>query len=550
MRIYKAVLRNFKRFEEETFRLEGNVVLAGPNNSGKTTLLQAIYAWSLALARWHELGDFQRRRGGYTKKNIAREQFYSVPLRAFDLLWHDRKYKNNRIEIEVTTDIGNIPMELLSDTDLQIYTRPLGKADQDVLKESKYFPKLAFVPAMSGLEIDEPVLQQPRIDQLLGFGKPGDVLRNLLVQVGHKPDAWKCLAEAIEDIFGYELLVPASDGPIIIAEYRERKNGPKFDVNGAGSGFLQMLMLLAFLCTQKETVLLLDAPDAHLHMILQDTIYSTLRKVAQERDTQLLIATHSRIVINSAEPRELCSLAGHPKRLADNNEKSALIKTLSIPNTDIILAREKGRVIYTEGHTDLAILRAWADALDHKVKDFLQRPLWRPTVYEVRGNAPGVPARNHFRALQTMTDDLLGVEIVDRDGKEGLPTSKLRCEKKLLRLCWARYEIESYLVHPAALARFVRETLGENAPLAEVGAVKKALLGYLPLPAIDDPLGDHDSFKITKARTKILERFLDEAGMQGLEYSRYSDIASIMRPEEIHPDIPQVFDAVAKHLKL
>lgn len=42
MRISKVVLRNFKRFEEETFRLDGNVILTGPNNSGKTTLLQAI----------------------------------------------------------------------------------------------------------------------------------------------------------------------------------------------------------------------------------------------------------------------------------------------------------------------------------------------------------------------------------------------------------------------------------------------------------------------------------------------------------------------------
>ena len=42
MKINKATIRNFKRFKEETFLLDDNVVTAEPNNCGKTTLLQAI----------------------------------------------------------------------------------------------------------------------------------------------------------------------------------------------------------------------------------------------------------------------------------------------------------------------------------------------------------------------------------------------------------------------------------------------------------------------------------------------------------------------------
>ena len=164
MRISKVVLRNFKRFEEETFRLEDNVILAGPNNAGKTTLLQAIASWSLALGRWHELGDVQRRNGGYTRKNIIRSQFYPVPLRSFHSLWRDMKHKKYRIEIDVTTDIGNIPMEFQSDTDLHMYFRPMKGADREVLRQSRRFRPLAFVPPMTGLDIDEPVYQQPKID--------------------------------------------------------------------------------------------------------------------------------------------------------------------------------------------------------------------------------------------------------------------------------------------------------------------------------------------------------------------------------------------------
>ena len=50
--ISRLTLRNFKRFREQTFELADSVVLAGPNNAGKSTLLQAIATWKLGLDRW------------------------------------------------------------------------------------------------------------------------------------------------------------------------------------------------------------------------------------------------------------------------------------------------------------------------------------------------------------------------------------------------------------------------------------------------------------------------------------------------------------------
>lgn len=92
-------IRGFKRFDEVEFRLPGHVVLAGPNNTGKTTLLQAIASWSLALWRWRELNDFRLRRGlAYGRAPIARQAFSAVPLWSFDLLWMDRRYRG-QIEI-------------------------------------------------------------------------------------------------------------------------------------------------------------------------------------------------------------------------------------------------------------------------------------------------------------------------------------------------------------------------------------------------------------------------------------------------------------------
>lgn len=85
--IERVTIRRFKRFQDVTFDLPGHIVLAGPNNCGKTTMLQAIAAWDLALTRWKQLHDYQRHKGYYAKAPIARQAFTAVPLRAFDLFF-------------------------------------------------------------------------------------------------------------------------------------------------------------------------------------------------------------------------------------------------------------------------------------------------------------------------------------------------------------------------------------------------------------------------------------------------------------------------------
>ena len=42
-------------FKDEIFELEDAIILAGPNNSGKSTVLQAISAWNLGLQRWKKI---------------------------------------------------------------------------------------------------------------------------------------------------------------------------------------------------------------------------------------------------------------------------------------------------------------------------------------------------------------------------------------------------------------------------------------------------------------------------------------------------------------
>src|SRR6266699_2435085 len=137
--IKRLRLVRFKRFEEEVFDLAGqSVILAGPNNSGKTTLLQGISTWNLALTQWR-----MEARGtpGRTRRiSVVLDEFTSLPLREMNLLWLNRhvarKAKEARtpkaapiyIEATVESSPGGeqaLTIELLYANEKLVYVRPV-----------------------------------------------------------------------------------------------------------------------------------------------------------------------------------------------------------------------------------------------------------------------------------------------------------------------------------------------------------------------------------------------------------------------------------------
>ena len=114
--------------------------------------------------------------------------------------------------------------------------------------------------------------------------------------------AWDAVQTTINRLFGYRLLPPDAAGAHILAQYAETGRGAPLDLASAGSGFLQVLLLLTIVNTRRGAVLLLDEPAAHLHVTLQDTIYDELRNAADRHGSQLIVATHSEAIINTVDP--------------------------------------------------------------------------------------------------------------------------------------------------------------------------------------------------------------------------------------------------------
>jgi len=216
-----------------------------------------------------------------------------------------------------------------------------------------------------------------------------------------------------------------------------------------------------------------------------------------------------------------------------------------LSNDDIMRALQATGVLYLEGHTDLEILRAFARVLDHPAQRLLTRDLfWKPTVAEIQPGRPGIKARDHYDALRLVRGDLPALEVVDGDSRPEIRSSDIT-GAGFQRWRWRRYEVESYLVHPDALERFVNHVVGGgSAP--HVGDLHTYLVANLPPAVLQRPLEDHAYLNTVKARTDILPQALAAAGLPGLPYTRYHEIASLMLPEEVHPDVRDTLDAIVR----
>ena len=86
-------IRNFKTFENADLELGERVVLVGPNNSGKSSVLQALALWSVGVRRWvekHGTEDAPQKRPGAT---INRRDLIALPIPSADLLWRNRRVR-------------------------------------------------------------------------------------------------------------------------------------------------------------------------------------------------------------------------------------------------------------------------------------------------------------------------------------------------------------------------------------------------------------------------------------------------------------------------
>jgi len=565
----KVAITNFKRFDQVDVELADAVVFIGPNNSGKTSALQALALWHVGLRRWIEKRTGRatpERRPGVT---ISRRDLIAAPVPDANLLWRNLRVrdvrrtdgkqdtKNIRIDIIVEGVTEDRPWECGLEFDYandeSFYCRPLrlteeGNPDRMPIPEEAERVSVAYLPPMSGLAASETRLDVGAINVRVGEGRTAEVLRNLCYRVHtENSDGWDELTSHIESLFGSRLEAPkyVPERGEVVMSYRDR--GVLLDLSSSGRGLQQTLLLLAYMYANPDAVLLLDEPDAHLEILRQRQIYQLLTDVARDNGNQIVAASHSEVLLNEAADRDVVvAFVGKPHRLDDRG--SQVLKSLKeIGFEQYYQAQQTGWVLYLEGSTDLAILRAFADKLDH---EDAKRVLERPFVHYV-GNQPS-EVRRHFWGIREALPGLVGIALFDR-----LETGLLE-NLGPEAVMWERREIENYLCCAETLEAYAdqsaeRETPGPLFAAAEKGRRRTAM--QESIEEVEQALlvlrrgspWDHNTKVSDDFLTPLFEKYFAKLALPNVMAKKnYHELAYFVPPDMIDTEVREKLDALVR----
>ncbi len=568
----KLTVINFKKFGKDEIELGNPVVFIGPNNSGKTSALQSLALWDIGLKRWNE--EYKDRtapakRSGVT---INRRDLVAIPVPDANLLWRDLHVRDVR-RVNGKPDTNNIRIDILVEgitedkpwkcglefdyaNSESFYCRPLRLTeDKNPLRmpipDEAAKVQMAFLPPMSGLAANEIRLDPGTINVRVGEGRTAEVLRNLCYKINsEKPAYWNKLVSHIESLFGAQLKPPEyiRERGEITMRYEEKE--VLFDLSSSGRGLQQTLLLLSYMYANAGAVLLLDEPDAHLEILRQRQIYQLLVDVARDNGNQVIAASHSEVLLNEAADRDVVvAFVGKPHRI--NDRGSQVLKALKeIGYEHYYQAEQTGWVLYLEGSTDLAVLRAFAEKLEY---EDAMVALERPFVHYV-GNQPG-EVRKHFHGLREAVGDLRGVAIFDRLD-QALPP-----DLGATGMTWKRKEIENYFCYPETLEAYAKgaaeeESAGPLFALSEtnhriqvmresIGEVSKAL----------ETLGkgspwDMDTKVSDDFLAPLFESYFKKLGLPNVMAKKnFHELARLVPKEKLDTEIKGKLDAIVETMR-
>lgn len=580
--ISKVTVQNFKRFKVPTeflLKPDGITFLAGGNNSGKSSLLQALAVWEFSrsvieiarrpkslLAAWHGQGV-----------GVSAAEFSPIALPNLKHLWSDLHVVGGgggyslRIRCDWQTLAEPLQPKFLEFGLALANDRLFIKPTASNLEAEDRVPRMAYLPPFAGIGSREERMLGAARRRWIGRGLAGAVLRNLLYdfweQNGRKraeakgpngriakkalaeirkEDAWELLLLTLEEVFKIGLSmtefnqlyhdtieVGIWDGHLVSKKFRKKSGAPIKDLMVEGSGFLQWLSVYALALNKELDVLLLDEPDAHLHPALQGHLMHKLGQLARENNKQVLLATHSTTILSETPIDKIFRMEDRGY-LKDERGRVSLFVGLGsqyAPRLDQL--KRCKRLFLHDGPSDLEILQAWAKSLGIQWPSDLV--CWK---YTKDRSAREIL----FEELRAEIPGLKAISLQDRDDypfaetRPDLTFDNLPLFQKGLGLRrWRRRNIENYLLCPAAIARAsgqpeqgVRDLLADPHGLSiPVEFTKSECV---------QTLANTDGKEITTKNPRSIKL---EFGVD------YKNIAEAMLPVEIPDDVKALLNQLA-----
>jgi hypothetical protein len=360
--VHGIKLTNFKRFDSFYFSARQANVLVGPNNSGKSSILDALRIAYSCLR--------------YTRSTSPKA--IDIPgvgiVHGYELPTSSLPVPIANITTNYADDDAVIEIRCTNKTRFFVRLNPerstrfYAESDTHSLKTSKAFREavgldLVIVPPLGPFEESEGYVTDETIQRNEASRLSNRYFRNIWYR--RSDDDFSELSGLISKSWPGIELKPAelARAPQARVQMFYTENRIDRELYWSGFGFQIWLQVLTHLMRgDQHSVLIIDEPDIYLHPDLQ----RKLLHLVKERFCQFFMATHSVEIINEADSGEVASInSSHKsaKRLASEDDYQALFNYIgSYENIDFSrLARAK-RIVFFEGK-DRKILRKFAAKL-------------------------------------------------------------------------------------------------------------------------------------------------------------------------------------------
>jgi len=301
-------IKNFKKIIDTRLELGPITYLVGGNNSGKSSVLQAIHtAVSCAQASVEA-----------KQKVVAEASLRYSPVADFSLLGNGAPYDNKGTGHRGSVDFEGVASdgETAAEYRIEMYKarnhnnvgverEGLSPGFGQIISDpttlfSVYVPGLAGVPhreEMSGYAAvfrkaasGDANLVFRNIIRLLSDEENLPALEDLLTDVLETPVSFRVTYDPNRDLY-VDVRLAAGDKP----DARDF-----LPVDLWGTGLLQITQIFAYVLLFRPAILLVDEPDSHLHPSRQKSLARALEKVSTRFGCKVLVSTHSRHLITGA----------------------------------------------------------------------------------------------------------------------------------------------------------------------------------------------------------------------------------------------------------
>lgn len=555
-------IRNFRKFDRYAVAFGERNLLVGPNNAGKSTLIEALRLISIVVNRFGALNfdsapewldGIERSRGVVPSLrgldfDLGRETFHQYSDPPSILTARFTRGSTVTVYLGPRSDIYAV----VRDSDGEAITN---KSQARLFTQ----PRIGIQPQVGPLARNERPLADRYVRGSFDSTLAPTHFRNQLRLLDPYFDSFKAAAEATWPALRIDGLELVGLGNELHLELFVRDGSFVGEVAAMGHGLQMWLQLMWFLArSHDDGTIVLDEPDVYMHPDLQ----RRLIRLLLGRGQQVIVATHSIEMMAEVEPHELLpidSVRATAARARDLRDVQKIVDQVGgVHNIEFARLSRAGRYLVASAADQRLLHRfqnvmAPAEAAALDVLPAFPIEAWEDWPYAVAMK----------RAIDAARDEpatAICVLAPDARPEAEIEVRRAEARRESIELhVWHRRTLANYLLVPKAIARAARAASGQEAPTDnEVADRLDAVLDSMTGKVLEDASpaakgGVLRRLETLEGRVALAPARLVLLRMAAWLRQAYGcsigmpDVLRAFRPDDLSSELAAVLDALQFH---